>query len=61
MGGEKEERGGALEVGAASVADVRQTEREAVEAGNPSRAKGGRAMNRWAADELSSGEVKLVV
>lgn len=54
MGGEKEDRGGALEVGGASD----ETEREAV---NPSRAKGGRAMNRWVADEMSSGEVKLVV
>lgn len=42
MGGEKEERRGA-EVGGASVPDVRQTQREAVEAENPSRAKGGRA------------------
>lgn len=40
VGGEKED-GGAVQVGGASVADVRQTRREAVEEKeNPSRAKG---------------------
>lgn len=42
MGEEREED--RLEVGGASVAAVRQTEREAVEAEIPSRAKGGRAI-----------------
>lgn len=41
---EEEEEGGAIEVGGASVADVRQTRREAVEVALPSRAKGGRAI-----------------
>jgi hypothetical protein len=42
VGGEKEDAGGAVQVGGASVADVRQTRREAVEVENenPSRAKG---------------------
>jgi hypothetical protein len=48
VGGEKEDEGGAAEVGGASVADVRQTRREAVEETvseghenpNPSRPKG---------------------
>lgn len=39
---EKEEEGGAVKVGGATVADVRQTRRQAVDE-NPSRAKGGRA------------------
>lgn len=41
---EEEEEGGAVKVGGASVADVRQTEREAVEVALPSRAKGGRVI-----------------
>lgn len=41
--GEEKEEGGAIEVGGATVADVRQAPRQAVEAENPSRAKGGRA------------------
>jgi hypothetical protein len=40
---EKEE-GGAVEVGGANVADVRQTRREAVEVALPSRVKGGRVI-----------------
>lgn len=40
-GEEKEEERGAVEVGGASVADVRQTRREAVEVALPSRANGG--------------------
>jgi hypothetical protein len=44
--GEEKEEGerGAVKVGGASVADVRQTEREAVEAALPSRVKGGRVI-----------------
>jgi hypothetical protein len=42
-GEEKEEERGAVEVGG-SVADVRQTEREAVEVTLPSRAKGGQVI-----------------
>lgn len=41
---EEEEERGAVKVGGASVADVRQTEREAVEVALPSRAKGGRVI-----------------
>jgi hypothetical protein len=44
--GEEKEEGerGAVEVGGASVADVRQTRREAVEVALPSRAKGGQVI-----------------
>lgn len=41
---EEEEERGAVKVGGASAADVRQTEREAVEVALPSRAKGGRVI-----------------
>ena len=41
---EEEEERGAVKVGGASVADVRQTEREAVEVALPSRAKGGQVI-----------------
>jgi hypothetical protein len=41
---EEEGEGGAVEVGGASVADVRQTRREAVEVALPSRAKGGQVI-----------------
>lgn len=38
--------GGAVEVGGARAADVRQTRREAVEVALPSRTKGGRVIGR---------------
>lgn len=58
---EEEERGGALEVGGASVAGVRQTEREAVEAGILSRAKGGRAIEIDAGRRTNSPRAKVIL
>lgn len=58
---EKEEEGGAVEVGGATVADVRQTPRQAVDE-NPSRAKGGRARAIGCVDcvgRVCNGQVRV--